>query len=146
MLNYIAAMTQKDILFATHQCAHFSNRPMRVQEIAIKQIVQYLKSTHTKGYIINPSVEKWLDCYVDANFAGMWSPDQADDPSSIKSRTGYVTTFTTYLPSTGVSKLQTKITLSTTEAEYIALSQALRDIIPMQALLKELRNLRIRHW
>ena len=28
--------------------------------------------------------------------------------------------------------------LSTTEAEYIALSQALRDVIPMQAILKEL--------
>jgi hypothetical protein len=33
------------------------------------------------------------------------------------------------------SKLQSEITLSTTEAEYIALSQATFDIIPMRALL-----------
>jgi hypothetical protein len=36
------------------------------------------------------------------------------------------------------SKLQTEIALSTTEAEYIALSQATRDLIPMQSLLHEL--------
>jgi len=40
-----------------------------------------------------------------------------------------------------VSKLQTEVALSTTEAEYIALSQAMRDIIPMRALLSELTTL-----
>jgi hypothetical protein len=35
------------------------------------------------------------------------------------------------------SKLQTEIALSTTEAEYIAMSQAARDLIPMRALLQE---------
>ena len=34
-------------------------------------------------------------------------------------------------------QLQTEIALSTTEAEYIALSQSLRDLIPMRRLLKE---------
>ena len=38
------------------------------------------------------------------------------------------------------SKLQSEIALSTTEAEYIALSQAMRDIIPMRTLLTELSN------
>ena len=36
-----------------------------------------------------------------------------------------------------VSKLQTEIALSTTEAEYIALSQAMRDLLPTQRLLQE---------
>ena len=35
------------------------------------------------------------------------------------------------------SKLQTEITLSTTEAEYIALIQAMRDVIPFMVLMKE---------
>ena len=39
------------------------------------------------------------------------------------------------------SKLQTEITLSTTEAECIALSQVMRDLIPMHTLLTELGNL-----
>ncbi|KAL7545779.1 hypothetical protein ACHAWF_009124 [Thalassiosira exigua] len=37
-----------------------------------------------------------------------------------------------------VSKPQTEIALSTAEAEYIALSQALREIIPLMTLTKEL--------
>jgi len=35
------------------------------------------------------------------------------------------------------SKLQTEITLSTTEVEYIALSQAMQALLPMRSLLKE---------
>jgi hypothetical protein len=36
------------------------------------------------------------------------------------------------------SKLQTEFALSTLEAEYIALSQALREIMPMTNLMKEM--------
>ena len=37
-----------------------------------------------------------------------------------------------------VSKLQSEIALSMTEAEYIALSMCLRDLLPMQTMLTEL--------
>ena len=36
------------------------------------------------------------------------------------------------------SKLQTEIALSTTESEYIALSSAMRDVIPFMFLMKEI--------
>ena len=36
-----------------------------------------------------------------------------------------------------VSKLQTEIALSTLEAEYIALSQAMRELLPLRELLQE---------
>ena len=41
-------------------------------------------------------------------------------------------------PKAWVSKLQTEVALSTTEAKYIALSQAMRDLIPLLGLLEEL--------
>ena len=37
-------------------------------------------------------------------------------------------------------KLQTEIALSTTEAEYIALSQSMQEIIPLLGLLKEINE------
>jgi hypothetical protein len=37
-----------------------------------------------------------------------------------------------------VSKMQTQTTLSTMEAEYIALSQSMRDLIPIREILKEI--------
>ena len=40
-----------------------------------------------------------------------------------------------------VSKLQSEISLSTVEAEYVALSQAMRDIIPLQDQMKELNGI-----
>jgi hypothetical protein len=78
-----------------------------------------------------------LDCFVDANFAGTWSTDTSEDPSSFKSQTGYVITFAS-CPVLWCSKLQSEIALRTTEAEYIALSQSARDLIPMRGLLQEL--------
>ena len=53
------------------------------------------------------------------------------------SRTGYVIRFMG-CPIVWVSKLQTEIALSTTEAEYIALSQAMRDVIPLMTIIEEL--------
>jgi hypothetical protein len=78
-----------------------------------------------------------LDCYVDADFAGLWNVENVDDPVCVKSRTSYCLTLGN-CPLLWVSKLQTEISLSTTEAEYIALSQAMRDLLPMRALLKDI--------
>jgi hypothetical protein len=41
-------------------------------------------------------------------------------------------------PLVWVLKLQTEVALSTMEAEYIALSQAMRDLIPLLGILEEL--------
>jgi hypothetical protein len=43
-------------------------------------------------------------------------------------------------PITWSSKLQTEIALSTTEAEYIALSQSMRETIPFLNLMAEIGN------
>ena len=41
------------------------------------------------------------------------------------------------MPILWVSKLQTEIMLSTTEVEYIALSQVMWDLIPLMMIVKE---------
>ncbi len=60
-----------------------------------------------------------------------------DDPVCVRSRTGYVLTLGG-CPISWSSKLQTEIALSTTEAEFIALSQAMRELIPTRRLLTEI--------
>jgi hypothetical protein len=137
MLNYLANSTRPDIAFAVHQCARFTTSPRRIHELALRRIVRYLKATANKGYILRPSITRHLDCYVDAHFAGSWTASTSSDPTSVKSRTGYVITFAS-CPVLWCSKFQTEVALSTTEAEYIALSQATRDLVPMRDLLQEL--------
>ncbi len=44
------------------------------------------------------------------------------------------------MPRPWASKLQSQVALSTTEAEYIAMSHALRDVIPVMNLLQEMRE------
>ena len=58
---------------------------------------------------------------------------------SVLSRTGYIITYCG-CPIHWVSKLQSKITLSTTKAKYIVLSMCMRDLIPMRTLLSEISS------
>jgi hypothetical protein len=54
----------------------------------------------------------------------------------MKSRTGYVLTLAG-CPLIWASKLQTEIALSTLESKYIALSTAIRELIPLRRVLQE---------
>ncbi len=61
------------------------------------------------------------------------------DPSIGKSQSRWIT-FYTGCSVSWASKLQSQIALSTTEAKYIAMSQALCDVIPIMNLLQEMRE------
>ena len=61
------------------------------------------------------------------------------DPSSVKSRTGFLITFAD-VPLVWKSKVQDHIALSTMESEYIALSTAMRTLLFIRALFGELCN------
>eukprot|EP00733_Pompholyxophrys_punicea_P000483 Pompholyxophrys_punicea_v1_NODE_136_length_3267_cov_3.636364.p3 type:complete len:181 gc:universal NODE_136_length_3267_cov_3.636364:718-176(-) len=87
--------------------------------------------------IIAPTHDLSLDLYADADFAGLWNSETRDDPISVKSRSGYLVTLGG-TPVVWSSKLQTEIALSTQEAEYIALSTGMRELIPLHRLIAEL--------
>ena len=54
----------------------------------------------------------------------------------IYSHTGFVIRYAS-CPVLWISKLQTEVALSTAEAEYIAMSQALREMIPLMNLMQK---------
>ena len=137
MLMYLANNSRPDIAFAVHQCARFNHSPKRLHENAIKRILRYLKGTMHEGLILQPDAALSIDCYVDADFCGLWGTESSNEITSAKSRTGFVITFAS-CPLLWVSKLQTEVALSTTEAEFIALSQAMRELIPICNLATEL--------
>jgi hypothetical protein len=137
MLMYLCANTRPNLTFAVHQCARFSHRPRRSHELALKKIGRYLLGTRTKGLIFQPSDELRIDMFVDADFAGLWGYEDPDEPACVKSRTGYVIMIGN-CPVLWVSKLQIKTALSTMQAEYVALSTAMRDLLPFRLLTIEL--------
>jgi hypothetical protein len=89
---------------------------------------------------IKPS-NKSLDLFVDSDWSGNWDREiAATDSSTARSRHGYILNYCG-CPIFWASQLQTEIALSSTEAEYIGLSHALRETIPVMELLKEMRRL-----
>ena len=139
-LNYVAQTTCPDIMYATHQIAKYSSDPRKPHGEAILYLVRYLKKTRDYGLKFKPDPGKGFECYCDADFSGNWNKSFAQvDPSTAKSRSGWIV-FYAACPVCWASKLQSQVALSTTEAEYIAMSQALRDVIPVMNLIQEIRE------
>jgi hypothetical protein len=139
-VNYLAQTTRPDIMYTTHQIAKYLSDPRQSHGEAILYLVCYLKKTCDLGLKFKPDPKKGFECYCDANFSGNWNKAfAAVDPSTAKSQSGWIIFYAGCLVSWAF-KLQSQVALSTTEAEYIAMSQSLHDIIPVMNLLQEIRE------
>jgi hypothetical protein len=124
MLLYLQNTSLPEISMVMHQTACFANQPMLSHEKTSMRIGKYLLDTQTYGIIYKPDRSKGLECHIDANFAGGWSQADVENADNVLSWTGYVFLYAD-CPILWVSHLQTETALSTAEAEYISLSQAL---------------------
>ena len=137
MMLYLSTNTRPDISFAVSQVARFSHNPKKSHATAVKVIVRYLSGTKSRGVVYKRPKSLNIECYVDADFAGLYGHESPTNPLSVKSRTGYII-------SVGgcfilcKSQLQSTIALSTSEAEYGALSQGMRTVIPLRETVLEM--------
>ena len=79
MLLYLSGHTRPDIAFAVHQCARYTFRPTARHVTALKRIGRYLKGTQSRGLIMRPSKHLHVDCYPDADFAGLYKHEDSQD-------------------------------------------------------------------
>eukprot|EP00957_Ditylum_brightwellii_P172117 13103793-Ditylum_brightwellii.AAC.1 len=122
---------------SVYQTARFCSDPKLTHEKAIKRLRRYLMHTRKEGIVYNPDISKGLEYYVDADFAGGYSPEIANDADNLLSRTGMVIMYAN-CPIYWCSTLQTEIALSTAEAKYIALSSALGEVLPLMTMMEEI--------
>ena len=109
----------------------------------MRYVGKYLKGTKDEGIYLDPDDDGSFECWVDADFLGQYvkgAEDMELDAMTARSRMGYIITYAG-CPITRTSKLQTEAALSSTESEYIALSEAFRTLIPMMDLVEEARNM-----
>ena len=104
MMLYLASNTRPDISFDVHQCARFTPNTKVSHETAVKRICRYLQCTKNSGIIFNPSKKLVVDCYADADFAGLWLHEDPQDPICARTRTRFLVTFAN-CPLLRVSKL-----------------------------------------
>ena len=96
-----------------------------------------LKGTMDKGLIMSLSDKPCVDCYPDADFAGLYGYEDVQDPHFACSRTDYAI-LAFGCPVLWSSHLQTELALGTMEAEYVAMSSACKDLFPVVDVIREL--------
>ena len=138
MLLYLSTNTRPDISYAVSQVCRFSSNPKQSHATAIKVILRYLSKTCDEGIIVKPTDSKFnLTMHVDADYCGLFGQEDPHNPDSVRSRTGYVICLSGW-PIVWKSQLQTHLSQSTLEAEYTALSSALRVFLPLRKLGEEI--------
>jgi hypothetical protein len=139
-LNYLAQTTRPDIVYATHQLAMYSSNPREPHGEAVLFLICYLKKTQDLGICFKLDQDKGFECYCNADFSGNWNKHLTPfDPSTANSRSSWIV-FYAGCPVIWASKLQAQVALSTTEAEYIAMSQFLQDVLPVIILVQEIHK------
>ncbi|XP_036344047.1 secreted RxLR effector protein 161-like, partial [Rhagoletis pomonella] len=127
-LMYLAVCTRPDILHSVCKLAQRNNDPHTEHLAAAKRILRYLNATQDKKLLYHQT-GKEMECFVDADLGG--------DSSDRKSYTGYA-----FILAGGVfsyeSKKQSTVALSSTEAEYMALTSAVKEAIYLRQLLGEI--------
>jgi hypothetical protein len=139
MLMYLFANTRSYISYAVHQPARHTHVPRASNDVAVNSIMWYLKEAKTQGVMFKPDKSDQVECYGDADFNGLHSVEDGQETISVKSHTVDVVLFSG-VPILLVSKMQTQIALSNMEAEYIALSKSMRNLIMVREILKEIKS------
>jgi hypothetical protein len=137
MLLYLSGNSRPDIALAVSAVARFSNSPKKSHATAVKTILRYLKKTMNDGMTITPTENYKLDLYVDADFCGLFKQEDERDPNVARSRMGYIILLCG-CPLIWKTSLMSHITQSTTEAEYSALTTAMRTFLPLKLMVEEM--------
>ena len=129
-LQFIANATRPDIAYAVNRLASYTANPSMQHVGVLKCILRYLSGTRTYSimYKILPQEPSFFFGYTDASYGN------ADDHRSI-SRYIFLTGDGTI---TWCSRKQTTIALSSTEAEYVALSEAAQEACWLRSLYSKL--------
>lgn len=127
-LMYLPTNSRPDIAFALSYVSQHMEKPARMHWNALKRILKYMKGTQSYGLKFSTGFEIRLRVFSDADFA--------NDISTRRSHTGFVFMLGTG-PISWCSRKQKTVALSTTESEYIAASESIKELIWLQMLFKE---------
>ncbi|GJX99602.1 retrovirus-related pol polyprotein from transposon TNT 1-94 [Tanacetum coccineum] len=126
-LMYLTA-SRPDLVFAVCMCARYQAKPTKKHFEAIKRVFRYLKGTINMGLWYPKDNAMSLTAYADADHAGCQDSRRSTSGSAQFLRDRLVS---------WSSKKQRSTAISTTEAEYIAMSGCCAQILWMRSQLKD---------
>ena len=82
MLMYLAGNAYPEIQYAVHPCARFTHAPRHSHAVTVKHVAHYLNGVldAEQGLQFKVSDNFNLDLYVDADFSGLWTYGEKQDP------------------------------------------------------------------
>ena len=84
---YLEESIMHDIAYDVHRRARFLYDPKYSHKIGLKHIARYLK-TRNKRLLMKPNANNLKsDLFADANFVGLFTAEDNQDPISVNSRT-----------------------------------------------------------
>ncbi|KAL2238396.1 UNVERIFIED_CONTAM: Retrovirus-related Pol polyprotein from transposon TNT 1-94 [Sesamum indicum] len=129
-IMFLMVCTRPDIAYAISCLSRYMSNPGPPHWEALKWLLKYLHGSENIGIRFSKRSENTqLVGFVDSNYA--------NDRDSRKSTTSYIFTFCGSCIS-WKSQLQHIVALSTTEAEYIATTEAFKEAIWLDGLIKEI--------
>ena len=134
-LMYLAQVTRPDICFPVSFVSRYLDNPTAVHFTMVKRILRYLKGTADMGLLYGDGGSQKLDCYSDSDFG--------NDVLSRRSMSGVLLKLGNN-PVIWSSRRQNVVALSTTEAEYIAASEAVKEMIWLRRMVNEIFKKTIR--
>ncbi|KAG8473056.1 hypothetical protein CXB51_034969 [Gossypium anomalum] len=129
-LMYAMVCSRPDLSYAVSAVSRYMANPGKEHWKAVQWLLRYLRGT-TDVCLQFGRTRDGVIRYVDANFAG--------DLNRRRSLTGYVFTIESCATSWKAT-LQTIVALSTTEAEYMAITEACKEAIWLYGLFSELNE------
>jgi hypothetical protein len=127
-LMYLAN-TRPDICFVVNVLSQFRSQPKHTHWIVAKHVLRYLQGTIGYSLRYASNVDLSLQGYVDADWAG----------SAVDRKSTSSCCFTLGLSMVSwCSRKQSSVSLSTAEAEYIALSVTVHEAVWLRKLLNDL--------
>ena len=129
-LFWLARNTRPDIFQAIAVLSRYSAKYDSSHFKALKRILRYLKGTIDYGIVLRKKSDTFdIVGYADSDWAG--------DKNSRRSQSGWIVTLSGN-PVVFGSTQQKSVALSTTEAELMALSMCVRDMLYLHQLLKDI--------
>ncbi|GJS57578.1 retrovirus-related pol polyprotein from transposon TNT 1-94 [Tanacetum coccineum] len=126
-LMYLTA-SRPDLVFAVCMCARYQSKPTKKHLEAVKRVFRYLQGTINMGLWYPKDTAMALTAYADADHAGC--------QDTRRSTSGSAQFLGDKLVSWS-SKKQTSTSISSTEAEYIAMSGCCAQILWMRSQLSD---------
>lgn len=134
-LQYLVTCTRWDLTFSVQHLAQFMANPAPIHYLGIKRVLCYLNGTRTQG--LTYTGPKLSPNHTLHQLVGWSDADWGGDLDTRRSTSGYMFQIDSCLIS-WQSRKQSVVALSSTEAEYIAIAIATKELIWLQAIIQEL--------